>query len=1377
MLLLGSVAALSYGQNYAESTHRQGCEAKWGTGACQSYWAAIDEVSIQDASGNEIYKKAGDGCTDVCNNYQTPQVGDHHSVIENTSAFTLNAGSTYKLFITPTNPRNSNWGANAGVWIDYNGDKDFADAGEFIDNLNGIAVDAAAELEFTVPCNGTAGDIRLRIRTDADRNLAFNATMHTQQVNYGETEDYTATYATPNGLSSNFLVPDSAFIGTRVTFTNSNQTGYIGHTWTIDGTTYTETNAQHVFNTPGTYDVKLVSENCLGKDSTTKTVRIVSPSAPPVANFIADKNVIELYEEFQLFDLSSNGATYWDWRFIKGNDTVDVDEIFELQGNDLDFNKDPLVQTGDYIGALDVGVWDVELSATNILGQSPYFKKVGYINVVRTNFRIGPETANTITSPQGVIFDQAGEFADYATFTGSGELVVTALIAPCGAESITLEFDTFAVEDNVEFLVFDGTDPTGTPLHPTGGFNDVNIPNGPLTATSGAMHLRWIQQPGGQADLGFAARWTSVQGPEVKPVADFELPEVDIYNAVPFRFENTSQNVDANTTYSWTISGVENFTSQDEDYENLIGITSNGKYTVTLTVENCDGNSSSVTKSFDVLEANSPTEIDFIADNRRPTLGGEVEFTAISDKANRWEWSFFPPTGVSEPNPGTIDSRTRTFAFTNPGAYAVQLRGYNSLDSAASVATVVKTNYILVVENCVPIVSLLSQDVGIGTFYMQDVSMTGPMINNQSSIGQSGYTNYADELGTFNVNYGGEYAFRVSRNTTLNNMTKRIWVDWNVDGDFDDANELVAFDDNPNQDKDWTGVITIPDFENAFDAITTLRIGTSLDNDLNLPCGAATNAAANRVGEFEDYAIRVVNDGDQPVITLNGEDTIYVEQLAPGAAQTYMSAGATAFDPSQGVISPVMMTTDLDQTLAGIYYEDYNITDASGNEADQVTRVIYVVADQTAPVITLNGSADTTIEVGSVWQDPLATAFDNKEGNLTGSLVTSGEVDADLLGVYTITYSISDNQGNASSMERIVRVVDTQNPVIVNAAAAKPAGSCWVVEVQLQNIFADITSATDNYNNLGQGLTLTANPASAQGGAAVDTRFQGTTTVVYTATDESGNVTTQCVDYVVRDYIAPEIELNTLPIVYHTVNTPYTPVQPSVSDNLYNSTQISLTSTSNVEPYTLGEYQDVYTATDAAGNVATKTRTVMVVDNEAPVISGKNGNILKLGVGSNYNAVNALNFRDNYDSPADLLGNLTTTHNNINLEEAGIYSLVVQTEDNSGNVSNEYTLTVDVRHSYEVKSASINDISIDDLLNVAPNPTSGILNINVNLPENEEINLAIFNALGQQVVLVENGAISNNKYTVNLNNQSNGIYYVKMNVKGSIVTKKIILNK
>jgi hypothetical protein len=239
----------------------------------------------------------------------------------------------------------------------------------------------------------------------------------------------------------------------------------------------------------------------------------------------------------------------------------------------------------------------------------------------------------------------------------------------------------------------------------------------------------------------------------------------------------------------------------------------------------------------------------------------------------------------------------------------------------------------------------------------------------------------------------------------------------------------------------------------------------------------------------------VVNDGDMPIITLIDADTLYIEQVATQADVNYISPGATAYDPSQGNITPVEMNTDVDQTLPGIYYEIYSVSDASGNEAASVIRVVYVVADQTAPVITVTGAADTTIEVGTAWVDLPAVAIDNKEGNISDAIVVTGEVDVNQLGDYTITYSISDNQGNASTTTRIVRVVDTQVPIIDNPNADKSA-TCWTVEVQLQNIFADVTSASDNYNSIGNGLVFKSNPAASNGGASVDTRFQGITSVI-----------------------------------------------------------------------------------------------------------------------------------------------------------------------------------------------------------------------------------------------------------------------------------------
>ena len=78
--------------------------------------------------------------------------------------------------------------------------------------------------------------------------------------------------------------------------------------------------------------------------------------------------------------------------------------------------------------------------------------------------------------------------------------------------------------------------------------------------------------------------------------------------------------------------------------------------------------------------------------------------------------------------------------------------------------------------------------------------------------------------------------------------------------------------------------------------------------------------------------------------------------------------------------------------------------------------------DSKAPVITLNGNASMTIEVGDPFTDPGATAKDDKDGDLTGKITTEGKVDTSKAGKYTITYKVTDSSGNKASKTRTVTV-------------------------------------------------------------------------------------------------------------------------------------------------------------------------------------------------------------------------------------------------------------------------------------------------------------------------------------------------------------------
>ena len=61
------------------------------------------------------------------------------------------------------------------------------------------------------------------------------------------------------------------------------------------------------------------------------------------------------------------------------------------------------------------------------------------------------------------------------------------------------------------------------------------------------------------------------------------------------------------------------------------------------------------------------------------------------------------------------------------------------------------------------------------------------------------------------------------------------------------------------------------------------------------------------------------------------------------------------------------------------------------------------------------GDANMTHAKNTAWVDPGATASDSLDGNLTSFITVTGTVDVNATGVYTLTYSVSDdNETNAT---------------------------------------------------------------------------------------------------------------------------------------------------------------------------------------------------------------------------------------------------------------------------------------------------------------------------------------------------------------------------
>ncbi|HOS02117.1 MAG TPA: DUF5011 domain-containing protein, partial [Candidatus Hydrogenedentes bacterium] len=209
----------------------------------------------------------------------------------------------------------------------------------------------------------------------------------------------------------------------------------------------------------------------------------------------------------------------------------------------------------------------------------------------------------------------------------------------------------------------------------------------------------------------------------------------------------------------------------------------------------------------------------------------------------------------------------------------------------------------------------------------------------------------------------------------------------------------------------------------------------------------------------------------------------------------------------------IVAVSNVNVDVVGSYTVTYDVTDAAGNAAVQVVRTVNVV-DTTAPVITLLGASPVTVEVHNAYSDAGATALDNYDGDLTGSIVAVSNVNVDVVGAYTVTYDVTDAAGNAASqVVRVVHVVDTTAPVVslVNAtpnpvAVSKP----FTVTAHIDDLGTNVVSAE---YSLDEGLTWKPMDAIAQPALSVVATVSVSglsTTGIYTISvrgvDASGNV-------------------------------------------------------------------------------------------------------------------------------------------------------------------------------------------------------------------------------------------------------------------------------
>ena len=375
---------------------------------------------------------------------------------------------------------------------------------------------------------------------------------------------------------------------------------------------------------------------------------------------------------------------------------------------------------------------------------------------------------------------------------------------------------------------------------------------------------------------------------------------------------------------------------------------------------------------------------------------------------------------------------------------------------------------------------------------------------------------------------------------------------------------------------------------------------TGLANGDTFPAGitTVTYVAHDSAGNTASCSFTVTVTDTEPPIILNCPTNINVSNDAGlcGAVVSWTLPTITDNCPNPLIANNISSGSFFPLGTTNV---NYTVTDVSGNVTTCDFSV--TVIDSENPIIsncptniTLN--ATSNCQAIANWAAPMVS--DNCPNPNIISNFSSGATFP--FGTTTVTYNATDASGNTATCSFTVTIIDSVAPVFVtcpsnitlNANANCSAVANWTTPVVSDNCPNPVV--TSNYNS--------------------GTLFPlGQTTVTYTATDAVGNSSTCSFVVNVVDNMNPTISgcpanisvNNTTGLCGAIVSW----VNPTVADNC-GAILMQTTGLANGDTFPIGAPTLVtYVAHDSAGNTASCSFTVTVVDNELPIIQNCPANI------------------------------------------------------------------------------------------------------------------------------------------------------------------------
>lgn len=845
----------------------------------------------------------------------------------------LNRDQTVNLSIYPL-WTGDQYNEGYSVWIDYNGDGDFEDADEQVFTANPAQANPTTG-SFIVPSDAPVGATRLRV------SMQYNAIPASAcgTFNYGETEDYTINIinagdntppSNPSGLSASNITNSTVDLSWTASTDNVGVTGYdvYKNGTKLGSIAGTSTNVSGLTGST-TYSFYVVAYDAAGNYSDESNVLEVTTAAnpdtqaPTAPSNLASSNITQISVDLN-WTASTDDVGVTAYKVYKDGALIASPSSTNYSVNGLS----AATSYQFYVTAID--------AAGNVSDQSSTIyvttQAAGISYCSSAGEKVSDEWINRVVI--GSIDNTSGANGGYGDFTylstpiyRNNSTSISVYPAWSGsqydeAEAVWIDYNQDGDFDDAGELVFSSNPSKNSPVSGT-----FTVPAG---ATLGETRMRVSMKYNAVPTACEAFEWGEVEdySVDIQDAGDIEPPSTPS-NLVS---SNITQN---SATISWTAStdniGVDGYkiykngsllTTVTGTSYNATSLSAATSYSFYIVAFDAAGNSSSQSNTLNITTEDAP-------DTQAPTAPTSLTSSNVSQTGVNLSWAASTDnvgvSGYIVYKNGTQLATTSSTAYSVTGLTASTAYSFyvKATDAAGNVSAASNTANVTTAAG--GITYCASNGQSVNDEWIQKV-VFGSINNNSGANG--GYADFTAM--TASVVKGSNQTITITPgwSGTVYAEGYSVWIDYNQDGDFNDASEQVV-SVAATKNTPVSGSFSIS--ADATNGTTRMRVAMKYN-------GIPTACESFQYGEVEDYSISISGDVDTDPPTaptsLASSDVTQTElDLNWTASTDNIGVAAYKVFKNGALLTTVTSTsTHVSGLTAGTSYSFYiNAVDAAGN--------------------------------------------------------------------------------------------------------------------------------------------------------------------------------------------------------------------------------------------------------------------------------------------------------------------------------------------------------------------------------------------------------------------------------------------------------------